>query len=48
MDLSKPMRPGAFADKTKLKVYTENDYTLPEKSPAWYLENATTFAAYLV
>ncbi|CAD7082734.1 unnamed protein product [Hermetia illucens] len=39
VDWNTPMKPGAFADPSRIKVYTEEDYILPETPPfAWLLQ----------
>ncbi|XP_053676939.1 autophagy-related protein 13 homolog [Anopheles nili] len=38
IDLDKPMRCGAFVDTSRVKKYSEDDYTLPETPPfSWLL-----------
>jgi autophagy-related protein 13 len=38
IDLEKPMRCGAFVDRSRIPQYTEQDYNLPETPPfSWLL-----------
>ena len=43
VDLSKPMKMGAFVDLNRPRKYSEDDYILPETPPfSWLLRTATT------
>lgn len=40
--MAKPLRPGAFADITQLRQYTEEEHILPETPPFSWLLNKKT------
>lgn len=45
IDLDKPMRCGAFVDRSRIPQYTEQDFNLPENPPfSWLLRKTKTEA----